>query len=1248
MSSARHPALQADLQGMLALDASAGTGKTYSIALLFVRKVLEGVPIERILVSTFTNDAAAELRERLRIQLSAARAILTGADCIDPNLTALVHDVTAAHDAATRRLRLEQALSDFDLAPICTIHSFCQQLLRKYSLELGVDPEAEVANEDPLVARLVEDFIAQQTQREQEAISADEARSYRDLARQFRQLGLTTPDSVEARHEHRLTAFIERYEALRSTLKDVWAKERETILDDLLSVAGDDLTKTKIANSIKAFDAYCGRDETTALPEEVQAASQTGRANPPGEPSASNELDWDKLRREMNKDGFKRLSMEELTESVQSGSARLFFEQYRSPLLIDQLRELVESRSTILSSPNFDQLLAYLGERLHSSTLTFADLIQAVFRQLDDEDFVEAVRRDYDVILVDESQDTDAQQIVIFRKLFADPNFLAQAPHCLVWVGDPKQSIYRFRGADLDTYLRAKEGALELTLDTNFRSDPPLIAAVNALFEGQSEDASPFGEAIPFTPVQASKSTRIRTISDGEAVVPPALTLHTWSVADEPPAKSTIHPRVLADCVQQIQALLATPHEIERDGAWRRVRPGDIAILARNHTELESLRHLLLKAGIPAAYQTDASVYLSDEARDLSLLLDACVTPRASAVRAALTTPLFGFAVDEVARTQDAADLIPYTQRFGACAQRIEREGIMAVLFSLLRDPPVSREDECALARLAGLPDGERIITNLIQLGELLQQVWLEEHARSAAALKDYLDHAIAQARDQQRGTEEEAALRLETDRAAVTLSTVHAAKGLQYPIVLLPTMWLERADQKKTKRYIIQHQPNGTLQFFLPGDPGWDDALEHENHSLRAEYMRLLYVALTRAEHQLHVWWGRAAPISTYYVNSTTCAFARLLFARPVSAKDCSDTDCREAFETAMQRNAAATYALRDIEEPSATDGAPDASQAEPASDDPSALRAVEWQRGTLPIAPLQSSYSALIRQHAAEYALHDDEMDSDELELDEEGEDTLADNGIFESYQAGRLLGDRVHHAFEVAFNAGDVKSGQHAFVTALRRDLPALVKPGLSTAPDVAGTSSDLWRHAAGAQLDADFCLGDLLAQPHAAEWTYLLPHRPELTVDALADVLAQHGDDTPWGEPDYVERIRRLGFEPLTGYFEGIVDLLSRTPDGRWLIVDYKTNHLPGGYASALLHAEMAQAHYLLQALLYTVAVHRWLSRTVSDWNYTRDFAGAAYLFLRGLQADTANGVWNARPSEALVRALEELLCGREEP
>lgn len=1224
MSSARHPALQTDLQGMLALDASAGTGKTYSIALLFVRKVLEGVPIERILVSTFTNDAAAELRERLRSQLNAARAILTGPDCADPNLSALVHEVTAGHDAATRRLRLEQALSDFDLAPICTIHSFCQQLLRKYSLELGVDPEAEVANEDPLVARLVEDFIAQQTQHKQETLSADQARSYRDLARQFRQLGLTTPDSVKARHEHRLTAFNKRYESLRETLKDVWAKERETILDDLLAIAGDGLTKTKIANSIKAFDAYSARQE------------------------APDELDWDKLRREMNKDGFKRLSMEELVKWVDAGSANPFFEQYRSPVLIDQLRELVESRSTILSSPNFDQLLAYLGERLHSSTLTFADLIQAVFRQLDDEDFVEAVRRDYDVILVDESQDTDAQQIVIFRKLFADPDFLAQAPHCLVWVGDPKQSIYRFRGADLDTYLRAKEGALELTLDTNFRSDPPLIAAVNALFEGPREDASPFGEAIPFTPVQASKSIRIRTISDGEVVVPPALTLHTWSVSDEPPTKSTIHPRVLADCVQQIQALLATPHEIERDGTWRRVRPGDIAILARNHTELESLRHLLLKAGIPAAYQTDASVYLSDEARDLSLLLDACVTPRASAVRAALTTPLFGFAVDEVARTQDAADLIPYTQRFGACAQRIEREGIMAVLFSLLRDPPVHREDECALARLAGLPDGERIITNLIQLGELLQQVWLEEHARSAAALKDYLDHAIAQARDQQRGTEEEAALRLETDRAAVTLSTVHAAKGLQYPIVLLPTMWLERADQKKMKRYIIQHQPDGSMQFFLPGDPGWDDALEHENRSLRAEYMRLLYVALTRAEHQLHVWWGRALPSKTYYVNSTTCAFAQLLFARPVGAKECSDTDCREAFEAAMQRNADATYALRDIAEPVATDSAPTASQTEPAPDDPSTLRAVEWQRGTLPIAPLQSSYSALIRQHAAEYALHDDEMDSEELELDVDGEDTLADNGIFESYQAGRLLGDRVHHAFEVAFNAADVKSGQHAFVTALRRDLPALVKPGLSTAPDVAATSVDLWRHAAGAQLDADFCLGDLLAQPHAAEWTYLLPHRPELTVDALADVLAHHGGDTPWGEPGYIERIRRLGFEPLTGYFEGIVDLLSRTPDGRWLIVDYKTNHLSGGYASSLLHAEMAQAHYLLQALLYTVAVHRWLRRTVSDWNYTRDFAGAAYLFLRGLQADTANGVWNARPGEALVRALEELLCGREKP
>lgn len=1223
MSSMRHPALQADLQGMLALDASAGTGKTYSIALLFVRKVLEGVPIERILVSTFTNDAAAELRERLRIQLSAARAILVGAESDDPNLKALIHEVTASHDAATRRLRLEQALSDFDLAPICTIHSFCQQLLRKYSLELGVDPEAEVAAEDPLVARLVEDFIAQKTQHEQESISASEAADFQALARQFRQLGLTTTDSVEARHEYRMTAFSERYEALRATLKDVWSQERETITKALLD-ADIGLTKTQITNSIKKLDAYCEREETPQ------------------------ELDWDALFNELRNSTFKRLAGSSLADEITGGATNPFFEQYRSPALIDQITELVESRSAILSSPAFDQLLAYLGERLVSSTLTFADLIQAVYRQLNDSDFVAAVRSDYDVVLVDESQDTDAQQIVIFRKLFADPDFLNHAPHCLVWVGDPKQSIYRFRGADLDTYLRAKVGASDLSLATNFRSDPPLVAAVNALFKGPHEDVSPFGASIPFTPVEASKPTRIRTNIDNQIITPPALTLHTWSTEEKPPSKSDIHPRVLADCVQHVQALLVTPYEIEDDNAWRRVQPGDIAILARNHVELETLRHLLMKAGIPAAYQTDASVYLSDEARDLSVLLDACVSPRASAVRAALTTPFFGYAVDEVARLQDASGLIPYTQRFGDCAQRIEREGIVSVLFALLRDPPVASERECALARLAGLPDGERIITNLIQLGELLQQVWLEEHARSAAALKDYLDHAIAQARDQRQGREEEAALRLETDRAAVTLSTVHAAKGLQYPIVMLPTLWLERADQLKTRRYIIRHQPDGSLQFFLPGDPGWDKAIELENRSLRAEYMRLLYVALTRAEHQLHLWWGRAAPNSTYYVNSTNCAFARLLFAEPVGAKECSDQDGIAAFEAAMQRNPDATYTVRDIEETQGTDAAAPSPPTERAADNPSTLRAVAWQRGSLPIEPLQSSYSALIRQHAAEYGLHDDEVDSEEIESDEEADSLLPDNGIFELYQAGRLLGDRVHHAFEVAFNAADLAGGQHAFVTAMRRDLPALTKPGLSALPDVAATSEALWHHAAGARLDDGLCLSDLLEQPHTAEWTYLLPHRPALTVDALADVLERHGADSPWGAPDYVDRIRRLGFEPMSGYFEGIVDLLSRTPDGRWLIVDYKTNHLPDGYAPVLLQAEMAHAHYLLQALLYTVATNRWLRRTVSDWDYARDFVGAAYLFLRGLQAETVHGVWKAKPSESLVIATEQLLCGKEEP
>ncbi|HMO51360.1 MAG TPA: UvrD-helicase domain-containing protein [Kiritimatiellia bacterium] len=1233
-----NPALAMPLQGVQALDASAGTGKTYSIALLHLRLVLSGVPVERILVTTFTEAAASELRDRLRRRLHDAREGLT-VPPRDENLAGILDVARASSPDEVLRARLDQAIACFDLAPVRTIHGFCHLLLRDYALELGADSEEALAASDPSLDRLAGDYLA--ARRMDTAAGEGPELDLNDLKRiaaHIREYGLTAPPATSLARARRQAEneWREQRENAVAGAAEAWRNERAALEAGLRAMVEQEQLAADVFESI----TKSGGRSWTKLTNALKAVDETLVIS--GDP-----LTW------RLSGPARKLLPDDLLKAVRPGEEAavrawmegfVFFPAWSRVAALpafEQIAKTAETRHAVIA---FIQTVT--GQPRRPPAL-FSDLINAVYDHLDHPFFTAAVRERFDAVMVDECQDTDARQIEIFRRLFSCPEWLDAAglTRCLVWVGDPKQSIYRFRGADIDTYLRAKNDAGEgLPLDKNFRSDAPLVEAVNALFGGPIPGRSVFAAEIPYAVSSAHAGSRLSIA--GAAVDVPALCWHTWNAEREPPAKTRLLAPALQDCAAAIAALLQSNLHLEREnanGEKRRtpVAPGDLAVLAPRRRELEMMRRELLRRGIPAAYRTDQSVYASDEARDVMLLLEALSAPRPGALRAALATPLFGGDLTAAAAL-DADRLAEAQGRFAEWRTALERDGFLTMMMRILR---ASGEAD-ALTRLAGLEDGERMLTNYLQLAELLQEAWLVDHARRPEALKDVLGRAMADAAEDEGG-DDDAALRLETDAPAVMLATIHGSKGLQYPIVFLPTLWAGTTFREPP--CLVRHEDGGGARLVLPGDPEWEAAVREEERQEEAQRLRVMYVALTRARHQVHVWWGRVK-------GKEHLAFARLLWENPEGFALRADEDCEAAFAAAMDRRPGVRWEKINRGEIPAWSRGPRVVGSDSGPAEEPTLRLGTWSREALTAAPLHASYSALIRR-ADEADRFEDEFsyEPEALPAEEAPSATTPEtDDVLAPLEAGNILGDRVHHAFEQAAFAANAASAGERFVAVLAADLPGLVRtvrraaaPGdVTPRLDARGIAAELWRRCAGARLDdGTTTLADLFQGPRAAEWAYLLPRHEGLTPASLAAALRRHAGDSPWAHPGYADRIAVLGFPPGRGYFDGVIDLLAQQPDRRWRLVDYKTNRLER-YDTERMTEAMADCHYLLQGLLYAVAAQRWLRRRCPGWSYNRDFAGVTYLFVRGADVGSWNGVWSAKPAEALVLAVEALLCEPE--
>jgi exodeoxyribonuclease V beta subunit len=836
------------------------------------------------------------------------------------------------------------------------------------------------------------------------------------------------------------------------------------------------------------------------------------------------------------------------------------------------------------------------------------------------------------VVLVDEFQDTDPVQWEILRDTFA-----GRVP--LVLIGDPKQSIYAFRGADVTAYTDAVTASTQrFSLGINYRADEPVVRAVSALFDGVE-----LGPQVRLEPVQADNSGS-RLIGPGPAPV----RLRCVS-AKRPLDAATARSRVDADVVCEVVRLLSEPVQLATSTGPRRLAEQDIAILVTTNKRGRDLAEALASAGVAVAFSGSDSILASPASQDWLLLLRALEQPRRAATREAILTDFIGADLGELA-TADDDRLNAWSGLLQRWSRLLTNQGVAALFAAVQADSP---EVDGGLAeRLLGRRRGERDLTDHRQLAEIL-------HAQYTAGVRGPALVAWLTEQIELQDGSADRTRRLETDRQAVQLMTVHKAKGLQFPVVLLP----QAADL-----YLSEEDSGGKLDFHddtrrrvldLGGKdaPGRGQRWRLQALEQAEDRLRGLYVAATRAESQLTLWW---APTLR---NTESSALHRLLYrdlAKPGTPAASYPLDQAAGWRppTELPWLPAAGITVEECQDQ------PGVHFARPVEE----VRVVEpkWQR-RIDQLWRRTSYSGLTE---AVHARPPEALTAESVLSDEPSGDgaqpatgAIGAPSPMADLPGGTSFGSLVHYVLEnldwhapspevlterllAATSAATRRFALNGIAPATLAEalLPSLLTPlGALTA---GRALADIDITARLSELDFELPLGNPASTTTLGQVAELL--RVWLPAE---DPLAAYPDD--------------LGAEPLAGqvlrgFLTGSIDSVLRIEaetGPRFVVVDYKTNRLGGAelrldhYNAAAMTAEMRRTHYPLQALLYCVALHRFLRSRLADYQPERHLGGVGYLFVRGMggpQAGAETGVFAWYPPAGLVVALSELLADRRLP
>ncbi|MCP4808077.1 MAG: exodeoxyribonuclease V subunit beta [Proteobacteria bacterium] len=1195
--------------GTTLIEASAGTGKTWTITALVLRLLLEeGLTIEQILVVTFTEAATAELQDRVRSRLREALLRLDrDEETKDPVLEHLAEKFPGGEprDGAIRALRI--AINDFDRAAISTIHGFCRRMLQENAFESGAPFDTKlVGDQTDLLWELVLDFWAARMETAHPALvaylSAKKFGPSRllDLAEKL----ASDPDVQvipaldDAPPPPDDEALIEAFLAFRTA----WQSGGESLLDHIVDH--------------RLQPAWKFRKDTLR-----ERSGQIDEFVVPSRPTAAPPWGMDELRRPS--------LASETGQTVDDHPMFQALEAFYDAWFAHE--ETLASSILELQQGFREYLRKALPERkARSQTWSFDDLLLELHKALahptNGPRIATAIRLRHKAALIDEFQDTDPIQYEIFSRVFHE------GTGWLFLIGDPKQAIYGFRGADIFAYRRARNDAGEraYTLTTNYRSDPGLLTALNAFF-GQAR--APFGYPfITYQDVDHAPDAEEHLVDAG-----PPLELR-WleheACGANPTKKKRLSKYDRGDALEKLIAadigrLLAS--EAQLDG--RPVRPSDIAVLVRKNTQAEAVQARLRLAGIPSVLHGAASVLDSAEASELERFMAGVAEPaRTTLMRTALATDLLG--VNGVTLAGFDRDESPerdaWVERFRAWRELWERQSFARMFRTVL-------EEQGVQARLLSYGDGERRMTNLLHLVELIQTAAVREQLGVTGLLR-----WMRAARSDATPDPTALSLRLESDDRAVQLITMHRSKGLEFPIVFAPYLgstWMRSAAQLPILDFHDRTKDQAPRVLDL-GSADKETNVRAWQAEQRAEDLRLLYVAFTRAKHKLLVYGGPFRDVET-------SPLAHLAFQPPVLPDSVHALDQTQAHvkalghadvtQAALSLGTRTSVAVRIATRPDLNIAH---HQPERGDEVPLTHRAL-----TRPVDGTwrTSSFSGLKGDgHGQALGPTAEGRDHDTVTPTGTESDTGTPIQLGE-FPRGAKAGNFFHAVLE------DLD-----FAQPVDRDL---VRKTLSL-HGYGEEWTDAVSDALQRMLDAPFHddglrLRDLTMAQRLNEMQFTLPVAHGLRAcdpddrvqpHELAKVFRDHASDKV--PPGYADSLAELEFTPLHGFLTGFIDLIF-VQDGRYTVVDYKSNYVGDhveDYTEAGLTAAMAHGHYFLQYHLYTLALHRMLKLRLPDYDYETHIAGSTYLFLKGMDPDlgASHGAFRDRPPLPLIEALDTLL------
>ncbi|WP_373975157.1 exodeoxyribonuclease V subunit beta [Chitinibacter sp. SCUT-21] len=1222
------------LHGRNLIEASAGTGKTFNITGLYARLILgahdglngaknapqfdlsRALLPEQILVVTFTKAATAELKDRIRTRLAQlAQTFSEGLPFSingepEPFCAQLWQQVCESGQPTQPLLeQLRLALATLDCAAISTIHSFCQRLLSEQAFEVGFDFDFEmISDESEVLAQIARDYwrsdiypapVLWVQYLQNRKIDVDE------LSQLAARLAKLDPDALlpipkatdltqmQLRWDAALAKCVATWQPaeIGQLLMQHWHEQHfKKVLEFTADLAWLDEVNTFFAQPSRHLPKIFSTLAQSKINDALYAKWVKAGVAPP------------------QHEFFKALDDLIDSQATLAGDLEAYFNQWLLRFAA-VVREQLAQRKAQAGQMSFDDSLTMLARALRDPQRR--------------DNLIAKVRQKYRAALVDEFQDTDPTQFTIIDSLFGS-NSAEETGLPFFMVGDPKQAIYAFRGADVYAYLHARAQAQgQYSIDTNFRSDAKIIDFVNALFK----PADAFIESKithPHILAKHSGDSKLQIADDKDAV-------HAF-VFD---GKKAAHAERLchSGTAQEIARLLTLAQQGRARLGDRPLQSGDIAVLVSSHQQASQMRQALVKVGVPSVTQSRSSVFASAEAAGLLALLQAVNEPANSALlRRALVSSVVGLSVPQLqAMLADDAAWLNEVERLQVLRDEWRKAGFMAMFRRWLVE---SR----APARLLGFDDGERRLTNLLHVAELIQN---ETRKRpSPALLLAWLERHVAEPDH----SAESQQMRLESDADRVKIVTIHASKGLEYPIVFCPFAWKSRGDLLRNQQWIAFHDENDQLRIDA-GTPERELAEERATTEAHAELMRLLYVALTRAKHRLYL----AYP-----------AFEKLPWQSKPAMKNGPLAQVlyhdgkrlnEQIGDCSIEQISAAFTAIAPL---TVSDWPNTREPYQPAAVKLSAVSAASWTPRFLAAPWRMVSFSGVSRGQAKH---SESGVDHDASTLD-------AALSVLDKTQLpmrfrfarGADAGTALHGMFEHwDFSRHDRNAWQEIIAKQLlRAGLVSEEALQAETQIDVDNEQGGMLPELAtwlGEVIDTPlgmcgFALRDLQPKQRLNEWPFLM-HCPKLNLTAFYRELARPEFGVA---PQIIAASQRLKPEQVQAYLNGVVDLVCQY-QGRYFIADYKSNFLGDNvadYSHAALTEAMGDAHYYLQYLLYVIAWHRHMkSRLGERYDYENDFGGVLYLFIRGMHPQgNGNGVWFDKPRQGLIEALNRALGGAQ--